>query len=104
MVAGPAKKPAPDLPLAMRSANADACSLLRVPAAPQVLRLLRESEGNILDDEQLVATLNSAKATSGESWSAQPAAGRRPLPLGVLQLGRHHNLLSSWSCNEPSPA
>jgi hypothetical protein len=31
----------------------------------KVLRLLRDSRGNILDDEQLVATLNNAKVTSG---------------------------------------
>lgn len=31
----------------------------------KVLRLLRDSKGNILDDEQLVATLNNAKVTSG---------------------------------------
>jgi len=31
----------------------------------KILRLLRESSGNLLDDEQLVSTLNNAKATSG---------------------------------------
>lgn len=30
----------------------------------QVLKLLRESSGNILDDEVLVATLNNSKSTS----------------------------------------
>lgn len=29
-----------------------------------MLRLLRETEGNLLDDEQLVATLNHSKITS----------------------------------------
>jgi dynein heavy chain len=30
----------------------------------KILKLLRESEGNILDDEQLLATLNNSKLTS----------------------------------------
>jgi hypothetical protein len=30
----------------------------------KILRLLRECEGNILDDEQLIATLNNSKLTS----------------------------------------
>lgn len=30
----------------------------------KILKLLRESEGNILDDEQLIATLNNSKLTS----------------------------------------
>jgi hypothetical protein len=46
----------------------------------QVLRLLRESQGNILDDEQLVSTLNSAKATSGAAGSGR-ANNMRPLAL-----------------------
>ncbi len=30
----------------------------------KILKLLKESEGNILDDEQLIATLNNSKLTS----------------------------------------
>lgn len=30
----------------------------------KILKLLRESEGNILDDEQLINTLNNSKRTS----------------------------------------
>lgn len=30
----------------------------------KILKLLRECEGNILDDEQLLATLNNSKLTS----------------------------------------
>ncbi len=30
----------------------------------RILRLLKESQGNILDDEQLINTLNTAKVTS----------------------------------------
>jgi hypothetical protein len=30
----------------------------------KILKLLRESEGNILDDEQLLNTLNNSKRTS----------------------------------------
>ena len=33
-------------------------------AHAQVLRLLRDSTGNILDDEVLINTLNNAKSTS----------------------------------------
>jgi hypothetical protein len=40
----------------------------------QILRLLKESQGNILDDEQLINTLNHSKATSSVigvgSWLA----------------------------------
>jgi hypothetical protein len=36
-------------------------------AAPQVLKLLQESTGNILDDEVLINVLNNSKSTSGES-------------------------------------
>lgn len=32
----------------------------------KILRLLRESEGNILDDEQLLNTLNNSKRTSAD--------------------------------------
>jgi hypothetical protein len=31
---------------------------------PQILKLLKESQGNILDDEQLINTLNHSKLTS----------------------------------------
>jgi uncharacterized protein YyaL (SSP411 family) len=37
----------------------------------KILKLLRESEGNILDDEQLLNTLNNSKRTSADiqvSW------------------------------------
>jgi dynein heavy chain len=40
----------------------------------KILKLLKESEGNILDDEQLIATLNNSKLTSaaiqvrGQVW------------------------------------
>jgi dynein heavy chain len=30
----------------------------------KILKLLKESEGNILDDEQLISTLNNSKMTS----------------------------------------
>ncbi len=43
----------------------------------KVLRLLRDSRGNILDDEQLVATLNNAKVTSG-GWGVS-VHEQRPL-------------------------
>jgi dynein heavy chain len=32
----------------------------------KILRLLREATGNLLDDEILISTLNTSKATSGE--------------------------------------
>lgn len=34
------------------------------PVQEKILKLLRESEGNILDDEQLLNTLNNSKRTS----------------------------------------
>lgn len=36
----------------------------------KILRLLKEATGNLLDDETLIATLNTAKATSrrSDSW------------------------------------
>jgi secreted trypsin-like serine protease len=34
--------------------------------AVQVLKLLQESTGNILDDEVLINVLNNSKSTSGE--------------------------------------
>jgi len=37
------------------------------PAFAQVLKLLRDSTGNILDDEVLINVLNTSKTTSSES-------------------------------------
>jgi hypothetical protein len=34
------------------------------PVHTQILKLLKESQGNILDDEQLINTLNHSKLTS----------------------------------------
>ncbi len=55
----------------------------------RILRLLKESSGNILDDEQLIATLNTAKVTStaiqvggvGGRQAGDPAAAAQPHPL-----------------------
>jgi len=44
------------------SASPCASHPLRPPA--QILRLLKESQGNILDDEQLINVLNHSKLTS----------------------------------------
>jgi hypothetical protein len=41
----------------------------------RTLKLLREAEGNILDDEALIATLNNARATSA-TVAVRAAAGR----------------------------
>ena len=58
----------------------------RCAAQDKILRLLREAEGNILDDEQLLATLNHSKRTSAAIqvcvWGMWTAGGwsrlRRP--------------------------
>lgn len=34
----------------------------------KILTLLKDSSGNLLDDETLIAILNSAKQTSGKGW------------------------------------
>lgn len=57
----------------------------------KILKLLKESSGNILDDEQLINTLNHSKLTSGvisvrfgcmlDSWGMHAARGRRPRVL-----------------------
>lgn len=43
------------------------------------MKLLRECEGNILDDEQLIATLNNSKLTSAaiQVGAGLPLAFRR---------------------------
>lgn len=40
------------------------CRLSACCVQDKILKLLRESEGNILDDEQLLNTLNNSKRTS----------------------------------------
>lgn len=40
------------------------CCAVMSPVQDKILKLLRESEGNILDDEQLLNTLNNSKRTS----------------------------------------
>lgn len=61
----------------MRWLTVTACcvGLLCRPVQEKILKLLRESEGNILDDEQLLNTLNNSKRTSAaiQVGSRQPA-------------------------------
>lgn len=45
------------------SISSDKRQLLELES--KILRLLKESSGHLLDDETLIATLNSAKSTSG---------------------------------------
>jgi hypothetical protein len=49
--------------------QSSSCYQIKPPTVKQdledkILKLLRECEGNILDDEQLIATLNNSKLTS----------------------------------------
>lgn len=67
--------------LAPLTVRACCVGLLRRPVQEKILKLLRESEGNILDDEQLLNTLNNSKRTS----AAIQVSCRQPLLTGTQQ-------------------
>ena len=52
----------------------------------RILKLLRESTGNILDDEVLINTLNNSKQTSGAGWMRGRGAVAGTVGLWLQQL------------------
>ena len=65
----------------------------------KILKLLKESTGNILDDEQLINTLNHSKTTSGVigvsgSSKARRSRARRPGENDGMGLGSSLSLSS----------
>lgn len=59
----------------------------------KVLRLLRECEGNILDDEQLLATLSNSKLTSAAIQVRRALTRCAPLPPRVVSSSRRAALI-----------
>jgi dynein heavy chain len=57
----------------------------------KILKLLKESEGNILDDEQLISTLNNSKMTS----AAIQVGGQELAWLVVNRVNVH----TCYACN-----